>query len=189
MDCLRYSEESTSERVAVDFLIQCIPRQFAEAYEWGNLAIELCEKHYAQSRFADRGEVWEIFYCTAPFSRLRAFVSPLLILVFAVAYINWLKHPLLESVHGLEMGFKHAVAGGNPAFGTGCAYNLVGTFWYAVPLPQLVSSVGKPSIKILSFAIAAHSDERQDLISDTLKRPDGRTCTRCSSPSSATLSY
>jgi hypothetical protein len=38
--------------------------QFREAYQWGKLAIDLCEKHYAHSRFADRGEVWEIFYCT-----------------------------------------------------------------------------------------------------------------------------
>ncbi|ELR13786.1 GAF domain containing serine/threonine kinase [Acanthamoeba castellanii str. Neff] len=94
-----------------------IAKRFREAYQWGKLAIDLCEKHYAHSRFADRGEVWEIFY----------------------SYLNWLKYPLSESIQGLELGFKHAVAGGNPAFGTGCAYNLVGSLWYSVPLPQIVS--------------------------------------------------
>jgi len=49
-----------------------IKKRFDEACEWGQLAIDLCNKHYANSRFADRGQVWEIFY----------------------SYINWLKHPL-----------------------------------------------------------------------------------------------
>jgi hypothetical protein len=35
-----------------------------EAHAWGTLGLDLVEKHYAHSRFADRGEVWEIFYCT-----------------------------------------------------------------------------------------------------------------------------
>jgi hypothetical protein len=39
--------------------------QFEEAHAWGTLGLDLVEKHYAHSRFADRGEVWEIFYCTA----------------------------------------------------------------------------------------------------------------------------
>ena len=38
--------------------------QLGEAHAWGTLALDLVEKHYAHSRFADRGEVWEIFYCT-----------------------------------------------------------------------------------------------------------------------------
>jgi hypothetical protein len=64
----------------------------------------------------------------------------------AAAYLNWLKYPLSESIQGLELGFKHAVAGGNPAFGTGCAYNLVGSLWYSVPLPQIVSCSGAFSL-------------------------------------------
>jgi hypothetical protein len=59
-----------------------------------------------------------------------------------VAYLNWLRYPLRECIPGLELGFKHAVAGGNPAFGSGCACNIIGSMWCAVPLPQLVSAVG-----------------------------------------------
>ncbi len=66
--------------------------------------------------------------------------------LIVAAYLNWLKYPLSESIQGLELGFKHAVAGGNPAFGTGCAYNLVGSLWFSVPLPQIVSCSGAFSL-------------------------------------------
>jgi hypothetical protein len=58
--------------------------QFDEAEAWGKLALDLVEKHYANSRFADRGEVWIIYYCTLPpfslpppFSPLASFLSQL----------------------------------------------------------------------------------------------------------------
>jgi hypothetical protein len=78
--------------------------------------------------------------------------------LIVAAYLNWLKYPLSESIQGLELGFKHAVAGGNPAFGTGCAYNLVGSLWFSVPLPQIVSCSGafSPSLSSLRECRAWH---------------------------------
>ncbi len=52
--------------------------QFDEACEWGQLAIDLCNKHYANSRFADRGQVWEIFYCAQPSLTARCQIESLL---------------------------------------------------------------------------------------------------------------
>jgi hypothetical protein len=74
-----------------------------------------------------------------------------------LAYINWLKHPLHDSIEGLETGFKHGVAGGNPAFATACAYNLMGTFWSVIPLPQIAPLIGTTQTKpLLSFRMAAN---------------------------------
>jgi hypothetical protein len=40
------------------------------------------------------------------------------------------------------MGFKHAVAGANPAFASGCAYNIMRTSWGTAPLPQIMTIAG-----------------------------------------------
>lgn len=58
------------------------------------------------------------------------------------AFLHWVKYPLKNTIPGLEMGFKHAVAGANPAFASGCAYNLMRTSWSTTPLPQIMTSNG-----------------------------------------------
>jgi hypothetical protein len=94
----------------------------------------------------------------------------------SAAYINWLKHPLQDSIEGLETGFKHGVAGGNPAFATACAYNLMGTFWSVAPLHQIApligtSSSGTPSSRLcrLTWSLC------QNRTSDTRRRRIGAT--------------
>jgi hypothetical protein len=37
-----------------------------EAYEWGKLGLDLCEKYAQRQQLPDRGQVWELFYCTPP---------------------------------------------------------------------------------------------------------------------------
>jgi hypothetical protein len=37
---------------------------FEEAYEWGKLGLDLCEKYAQRKKLPDRGQVWELFYCT-----------------------------------------------------------------------------------------------------------------------------
>jgi hypothetical protein len=58
------------------------------------------------------------------------------------AFIHWVKYPLRDTIPGLEQGFKHAVAGANPAFASGCAYNIMRTSWSTTPLPQIMSFAG-----------------------------------------------
>jgi hypothetical protein len=59
-----------------------------------------------------------------------------------VAFVHWVKHPLRDTIPGLEVGFKHAVAAGNLVFATGCAYNLMRTSWSTTPLPQIMTFIG-----------------------------------------------
>jgi hypothetical protein len=64
-----HGTRATRARLMTELLVWVI--QFDEACEWGQLAIDLCNKHYANSRFADRGQVWEIFYCTLTRTSMR----------------------------------------------------------------------------------------------------------------------
>ena len=60
-------------------------------------------------------------------------------------FLHWLRHPLRDSIKGLETGYKNAVAAGNPAFAGGCAYGLANTLWAVCPLPQILSTIGTQS--------------------------------------------
>lgn len=62
-----------------------------------------------------------------------------------VEFLHWLRHPLRDSIKGLETGYKNAVAAGNPAYAGGCAYALAGTLWAICPLPQILSTIGTQS--------------------------------------------
>ncbi len=60
-------------------------------------------------------------------------------------FLHWLRHPLRDSIRGLETSYKNAVAAGNPAYAGGCAYGLAGTLWAVCPLPQILSTIGTQS--------------------------------------------
>jgi hypothetical protein len=59
-----------------------------EAYEWGKLGLDLCEKYAQRQQLPDRGQVWELFYCTPP--SLLLFFFSLLFYFFLFLFT----HPL-----------------------------------------------------------------------------------------------
>jgi hypothetical protein len=109
--------------------------------------MDLNETQYPQSRLADHSQLIQHFYgalCVVCWDTSASTLSTCSCPSLSIGFLNWLRHPLCESVQGLKEGFKSAAAGGNPAYASGCAYALMSILWAVAPLPEVLSSIGPP---------------------------------------------